>query len=208
MSIGPDIKEVFEELGMPLILHKIDGTTVTGEYMDYDDTFHDSTTELQRQFALTVSFSYDSQAAAGDIIQLLGREMYYILISLKDDFFENAPVTLEGYLLRCNQLGRFARLTSTRIDYDLTETWNTTVNNVHALYYERGANTDAVDFQTLMEVPVGTKVLYIPAYSNVRVGDRWYPDLDDNTEYYRIATLHKRRFTGCLICYLVEDTRE
>lgn len=208
MSIGPDIKEVFEELGMPVTLYKVDGSTVTGEFIDYDDTFHKATTELQRQFALTVSFAYDSQAVAGDIVQLVGFDTYYIVISLKPSYFEATVVILEGYLLKCNVLGRFARQTETRNGYDLSVTWPTVQDLVYGVQFERGSNSDAESVLDIMEIPVGTKVLYVPNYSTIRVGDRWYPDNEDDSEYYRVNTIHTRRFSGCKLVYLTEDTRE
>lgn len=208
MSIGPDIKEVFIELGMPITIYKVDGTTVTGEYVDYDDTFHKATTELQRQFALTVSLPYDSQAAAGDVFQLVGRDERYIVISLKPQYFENEYVTHEAYLLQCNVLGRLSRLSEGRVNYDAIETWVTMYDNIYGVQFERGSNTNAEEIVDLMEVPIGTKILYIQNYSDVRVGDRWYPDNTDLTERYRIDTIHTRRFAGCKHCFLAEDTRE
>jgi len=212
MSIGPDIKEVFEELGTAIIIHKPDGTIVSNEFMDYDDTFHDASTELQRQFALTGSLAYDSKIIIGDIIKFVNHEELYITIGVKPSYFEDLYVTKEVYLLRCNTVGMFCRKTEIRNEnLEVVTDWVELFEHINAVQFERGTNTEAEEFTDVMEISIGTQLLYVSSF-DIQIGDRWYPNELDREKYFRIDTIHTRRFSNgqdaCYLCFLADDTRE
>ena len=59
-----------------------------------------------------------------------------------------------------------------------------------------------------MKVTQDKYTLFVQGFSYIKAGDRWYPDLDDPEEYYKILSVDKYRFTGLLSIKLIEDIRE
>lgn len=206
MSIGPDITAVFQEVGMPItITHPVAGTVVTGEYFDYDDNFYDTSTEFLRQFGVAGSFQHNSVAVPGDIINFLGTDN--LIISSKPTVFEGEVVTIDAFLLICNTLGKFTRLSkSTRnTKGELVDGATDIYDNVSGCQYEQIGQT--VSASDEMKIFSHTEVLYVSGYPDVKLGDRWFPDRTDSSEYRKVVKVHKRKFDGCLQIYLDTDSR-
>lgn len=204
VGIGEDIKDVLQELGTPIVIHKIDGSTITGEAIDYEH-FYEASTEFRRQFAYTVDFQYDTEVAQGDLISFDSK--YFLVITLRNNLFEQEYVDKSSYVIQCNTLGRLSKKTKVRDGntYQTTVSWTTLHDNVYAVQAER---EPVLEGQEAMGFVNNEFTLYTFAYTDIVEECRWYPDVTDLTEFYNVMTVSKYRFDGILVCRLDEDSRE
>lgn len=203
-GIGDDIKEVLEELGTLATIYRFGGSTYQ-EKVDIE-VYPSSSTEFIRQFFATATTSFDSNLLPGDVVQING--IYYLATNAVSSNFEDNIVDNTVALYKCNCIGAVKRLTQTRdANYIEQLTWPVIHNQVKALQYEdRFGNT--MEMMNMMAFVKEQLSLYISAAYNVQIDDRWYPNYLDTTEYYRIATIDKRRLSNVHICSLKEDSRE
>jgi len=205
MVIGADIKEVFEEIRMPItITHPGTAVVVTGEYFDYDDNFSDSSTEFLRQFGVSGSFTYDTVAVPGDIINFL--DVNYLILSSKPTVFEGEIVTVDSFLLTCNVNGKFTRIgKGTRnTKGEVVEAETLVHTGVLGCQYEGvGETLDVSDQQRVKQY---SESLFCYGFSDIKIGDRWYFDLTDLKKYRKVVSIQERKYSGCLRVYLDTDS--
>lgn len=204
MGIGEDIKTVLQELGTPITITKPNGTVVTGEFIDYDMYFEQST-EFIRQNCYSGDFSFDTQADFGDILNVDG--IYMMVMNAKDTKFEQASVITNCFMIETNCLGKFQRKSITRQNMEPVVLWTNTVVNVRALQID-GGRTSMAELTEEVDILAERQTLYLPQYANIRIGDRWFPDQTNPNEYYRVATMISRVFKNCYKIALTQDTRE
>jgi hypothetical protein len=204
MSIGPDIKEVLQELGSPLTIYKVDGTTITGEYLDYE-SYYDSSTEFRRQFCYSGDFQYDSAVAEGDIISFDSK--FFLMLTIRKEMFENSTVDYQNFFVECNSIGRLSKQVKTRDPASYSEdiVWTASHDSIHALHFE---NSPSFEEETGMDFVNNQLTVYIQNYTDVIIGDRWYPDVTDLTVYYRIAAVLQNTYRNIHVCKLEDDSRE
>jgi len=208
MSIGDDVKDVLTENGTSFTGYKLDGTTITGEYLDYE-TSYDSSTEFIRQFTLSASFSYDTSVEQGDIVAFGSN--YYLVMNLKPERFENAVVENGGFLVQCNCYGKFMRKAinpDRNSNYEITSSWNNQRTTVRALMYENVLSGITDTLTGSMEVPSLSFVLLTQNFTDVIVGDRWLPDFSVSTVYYRVSAILTKKYAGLNYMLLEKDVRE
>lgn len=203
MSLGDDIKGVLQELGTPLSIYKLGQSVITGEYVDAEHYF-DSSTEFVRQNCFSGDFQNDSVVSEGDLITFDNR--WFLMLNVKRNLFEGSNVINSNYFIECNCYGDFKKYTETRAaDTTLTKVWAERYADVHALIISNNSN---IEDHGDSDFVIGRKTLYTQDYANVVVGDRWYPDVANSKEYYRIETIDRYRYKDILVCSLIEDSRE
>jgi len=203
-GIGGDIKDVLQELGTPFVLVKLDGSELTGESLDYE-MYYEQSTEFIRQFAYSGDFQYDSQVEGGDM--LVFDNKHFLVMNVKKTLFENEPVDHSNFFIETNTLGRISRGGEVRdpITKEIVTTWATVLDNVYGTMVSLAtADNDMGSVNTILD----RFTLFTQGFSSVRPGDRWYPDVNDLTEYYQIMMIDKYRFTGLLTLKLIEDARK
>lgn len=203
-GIGPDIKDVLQELGTPFTIIKLDGRVITGEYLDYE-MYYEQSTEFIRQYAYSGDFQYDSEVTGGDLIQFDNKT--FLMMNVKKTLFENEAVDYSNFFIQCNSLGRISKAVKTRdpVTKRNAIVWETVFDNVYGSMVTNAPNTESLG----MSDTINDKfTLFTQGYSGVISGFRYYPDLEDLTEYYHILTIDKYRFDGMLNMRLIEDSRE
>lgn len=205
-GIGDDIRDVLQELGTPFTIYRIDGTIITGECMDYD-FYADQSTEFIRQFCYSGDFQYDSQVKNGDIITF--GDKYFLIMNVRQTLFEREGVDYTNYFIECNTLGKFSRQTPIRgADYKSTVSWTTLHDNIHGVQTEsEGMGINSFPRQS-MDISLNQFNLYTQNYKDIRVGDRWYPSMNDLTIHYKIVQMNAFRFPEMLVCRLEMESRE
>jgi hypothetical protein len=204
MSIGPDITEVIQELGVPItVINQITGVETEGEKFDFDDSFFDSATELIRQFAHAGSLQHNTVAQAGDILDILNKQ--YLIITLEPTLFEGQVVTQDAFLYGCNVQGTFRRPSGTvrNSKQELVDGTTILKEAVYGCQYER--SVEIKDIEEVFRIPNHSEILYTTAFQEVRVGDRWYPNHSSTDTYLKVVHIHERRFDGCIAVYLDAD---
>lgn len=203
-GIGEDIRDVLQELGTPFTIVKLDGSIILGEYLDYEMYFEQST-EFIRQFCYSGDFQFDTQIAQGDLIQFDNKN--FLMMNVKKTLFENEVVDFSNFFIECPSLGTFSRFGETRdpVSRALTTTWTTLHDSVPGTMTVK---SQAVDRLSGMETRNDRYRLFTQGFTDIRVGDRWYPDRSVLTEYYQINAVDRFRFIGLLAISLIEDSRE
>ncbi len=203
-GIGPDIKDVLQELGTPFTIVKLDGSEITGEYLDYE-MYYEQSTEFIRQFAYSGDFQYDSKVRGGDLIQFDNKN--FLMMNVKKTLFENEPVDYSNFFILCNSVGRVSKAVKTRdpVTRKNVIIWETVFDSVNGCMVSTAANTDALGSVNIINEKF---TLFTQGFSGIISGYRYYPDIADLTEYYHILSIDKYRFAGMLTMKLIEDSRE
>lgn len=203
-GIGEDIKDVLQELTTPFNITKIDGTVITGEYLDYDMYFEQST-EFIRQYAYSGTFQYDTQVEGGDLISFDNKN--FLMMNVKKTLFEDEVVEYSNFFIECNSYGRFSRFGEIRdpTTLELSVVWTPIQDQVYANMMVKTGGEKVLGETTVL---YDKFTLFTQGFSSIKSGDRWYPDYTNLTEYYQVRTVDKYRFTGLLTISLIEDSRE
>jgi len=201
MSIGPDLKEVFDDLGVLLTIEKSDGTMIP-EYVDVEINQQASSPFLT-QFILNCTFSYDTQVLPGNV--LVDEEgTYYLLASFLPSRFENQVIAYEGILYRCNVLGTLKEASRSRTGVNYSPGWTIVEDNVHALL------TGMPDEHTISDQKYGEFTsfgnnLHLSGDVDIKVGHRFVLSSGDMVE---VTGVEPRRLNNVTICKVREDNRE
>ena len=207
MSIGPDLAEVYAEVGSSIKIHKPDGTLVLGEYLDFDIN-RQVTKPFIREFFIEASFSYVTVVVGGDVVEFIVDGRKFLVMNLTAEFFEDQVINNNAVLYKCNEVATIKRLTKGGWDteYKKEITWPNVVADVPILLTARffGTGLGAVEPKDFMEYDILDNQMYISAYYDVKPMDRvWLSD----TEYFQVDFVEKRKFDGVWSCVLSEDTR-
>jgi hypothetical protein len=201
-GIGPDIKEVMNELGnLAVILRSPTNLT---EKITYDVNGQ-SSNPFMREFALAASLVYDTVIQPGDLLQFNG-ETYLVVHKTPDDF-EGEVVEYAAGFLKCN-IPTFSLLSPTTVQdpdtFIITNGWAVKKALGHCLIYHnaRGAllNSDS----NAGKETTFTLDCFVPASYNAAKFDRIHIS---GTEYYRVQDVEQYSYPGVHILTLVEDDR-
>ena len=209
MSIGPDIKEVFEEFGTPINIRKHSGAVVSGEYLDYDLPTNATSTFLVN-FTLEASFSYDTLAKGGDIIEFATTGQRYLLALKNAERFEDANVAHEARLYKCNEWGHVKRRSVTRPGtntpggYRSSSIWAVVASGEDVLVASNAAYSDSeLEDYGLFDTDIEN--LHISGNVDIQIGDRFeIPSI----EKFQILNISKRRLNNVYICRVQKDERQ
>jgi len=203
-GIGEDIKEVLQELTTPFVISKLTGSPISGEFLDYEMYF-DQSTEFIRQFCYSGTFQYDTQIEQGDLITFDSKN--FLMMNVKKTLFENEVVDYSNFFILCNSLGKFSRGVEARsaTTKEIGITWTNVQDNVNGCMLSRAVSEENIG---AMQTIDDKFALYTQGYTTIRPGDRYYPDRTVATEYYQVISVDKYRFTGLLSISLSEDSRE
>ena len=205
MSVGEDIKEVYQEIGASITILR-DSGNITGEYVDLEENSQ-VTKPFIREFFLEAGFQHDSVGVVGDVVTLDTIAAQYMVMNWTPDLFENAVIENRAVLYKCNVSGEILRPSGEEVWGDMyhkTTQFESIRTNCYALQTEplfgNLLNTD----EELGAINIERDELYIPSRFGIQVNDRYSPA---SGEYYRVESVLKRRFPGVDVCRLGEDTR-
>lgn len=204
-GIGDDIKDVLQELGTPISILKLDGSIISGEYIDYEH-YYEKVTEFRRQFCYSGDFQFDSAVKQGDVISFDDKS--FLMMNVKRDLFEGEAVITSNYFIECNVTdGVFKRNMETRdpVTRRLSSGWTNLHENCNAVMVEKEVR---IHPEQVMNFSLHHFTLYTMAYPDIVVGDRWFPDAANTSEYYKVMSISKFKFAGLLTIDLQEDARD
>ena len=207
MSIGPDLAEVYAEVGTLIKILKPDGTEVLGEYLDVDIN-RQVTKPFIREFFMEAAFSYTTAVVGGDVVEFIVDGRKFLVMNLTAEVFENQIINNNAVLYKCNEVATIKRLIKGgwNDDYVQERVWPNVIVGVPILLTERffGTGLGAVEPQDFMEYDILDNQMYISEYYGVKPLDRvWLSD----TEFFQVDFVEKRKFEGVWSCVLSEDTR-
>ena len=208
MGIGPDIRDVFREVGIAIDITHVDTSAVTsGEYIMTKNNSQ-ATKPFIREYFLEAEFPFDTVAKEGDIVQFINTgSTYHQIMNLTPEAVENDTYKMNAVLYKCNfGTGKILRMSGERstTSYQKTPYWATIKDNCFGLitepvfYKELDSNAEiglAVD--SLHEI-------YIPKEYAVQLKDRIEPY---SGEFYMVQTILNSRYVGSDVLIVSEDTR-
>ncbi len=205
MTIGPDIKEAIVEVGLSLTILRESGD-ITGEYVTYKPNAQVTKPFIQ-EFFLETKLLYDTQAVVGDIVVFDTTGDKDIVMNRAPELFENEVILYNGVLYKCNVVLNIYRPDDTGArdnQYHQLTSWSLVKEGVNALLT---TPLYGVDLETDLElgmIGISDLELYIPSSIDLQVLDR---AIISESEYYRVETVKKRRYSAVDVCDIGEDTR-
>jgi hypothetical protein len=208
MGIGPDIKEVFQEVGTSYNILR-DDATISGEYLDFE-TKSESVQAFIRSYFLTASLAYDSVVLEGDIIEF--GDLPYMVTTIVNTRFEDEIVERETVLYRCNVSGEIRRMSGETWgnDYKKVPNWQKIKENAYALLtqIERVNYTTEEEREPVGNIQYDSQILFLPSRYDIQENDRYVVSSGEtSSEYYKVDTVKRRVFSGVDQCMLTDDRR-
>ncbi len=203
MTIGADIKEVFQEIGVPYTIIR-DSGNITGEYCDLEVIVDDKSTFF-RDFVYVGDLSHDSVLTTGDIIYVTALSCYFLVVSVSSDQFEGSIYMKTAQFYKCNVIGTLFRQLGEDWDanYKTTGTWTSIKTGVRGVLINREFGEIPQNLQ-FGQIQTSQLTLFVPTAIDVQPLDRfWITNLD----YWKIESVESRRISNVSVCEIVEDTR-
>lgn len=213
MTVGDDIKEVFNELGPAVSVYKHATDTFHSEHIDYSFEVNRIYPHTSH-YIIKALFVYDTVAAPGDIVSFVDDSDItdsFLLVSMMKERFEGSVISKEGVLFLCNSYIDVSRRTETRDDdYNLHTSWPVHVSGELAFFTgqlddNQTYNKEYADFS------IDSNLLYISGHIDIKKDDRCIVKQsaeDVSGELFQVTIVETNRLPNIKICKVVEDTRE
>lgn len=206
-GLGPDIKEVYDELGAEITI--VNRDTVVTEKILYEMNSQ-ATKPFIREHHLDCTFHYQTNLSTGDIIQVTETERYYMVMNKTPELFENSVVEYTGIMYLCNipvnaHIMRPIEIRDAE-SYDMISGWSVVRDApVYGVLSDRvfGSALDAG--VTVGQAQLWRIDLYLPKWYNIQPLDRL---VISEEEYYKIEQIESYNYPGCVVAMLTEDTRK
>lgn len=205
MTIGPEIKEVLQEVGATYTILR-EGGNITGE-KTYYKTNSQVTKPFIREFFLEAWFQYDTQAVGGDYIQFDTTGDIFIVMNSTPYLFENTAIRYDVVLYKCNLLIDILRPFEAEgwdANYQKPTTWQHIGTQKPALITTPLYGHDLATDEELGYLGLEVHEMYAPVNLGIITLDRIRLT---STEYYRVETIKPRRYKDVNVFELGEDTR-
>lgn len=208
MTIGPDIAEVLQEVGIAITIEDVDGNQTTGEY-SYTEPNSQVTKPFIKEFFLEGWLSYITAANVGDYIIFGVTGDRYIVMNKTPQIFENAVIKYDIILYKTNVVVDVLRPTTDESNrdaqtYQLVTTWSTIKADVNVLLTTPLYGHDLSEDEELGQLGLEVHEMYIPKDVGIQPLDRIRVT---STEYYMVSTVKPRRYSDVDVVELTEDTR-
>jgi len=207
-GLGPDIDEVYEELGaLVSIVNR--SPVVTGQRVLYDINAQ-ATKPFIREHQLDASFPYDTLITTNDVIKIIVSDRHYMVMNKTPELFENEIVEWSSVLYLCNipTTAHVVRPVEVRNSqsYNMISGWQVLIDSpMYGLLSDRIFGTE-IEQQSKEggQFPIWKITLIAPKYYAVKPLDRL---IITETEYYKIEAVESYYYPGMNQILLVEDTR-
>jgi hypothetical protein len=208
MSVGIDIKEALEEVGIAYTILRDDGD-ISGEYGLLEASSQTTKPLTIESFRKSMT-PYDTQIITGDIVRFDVIDELYLATNMLPELFENAVAHYDTIFYKCNVLsGELMRPSGETWDnlsdqYHKEIEWETIKSGCKAMQV---AALYGNDLETDNEVAlIGLKQddVLIPHSVGAQVMDRWQPV---SGEYYMVSTIETRRYPNIDVLSVSEDRR-
>jgi len=149
MTIGADISEVLNELGMTVTVYR-PNTTSFQEKIEISTPYRISQPFI-REFLAEGGLRYNTQIRSGDLIRASQSGYTYLVMSLLPEGFEDQIIEWTAFLYKCNRKGIILKQIDTDDwdqNYQNTVTWEPVYEEIIPfLLYDKQAFDRAITFQ-------------------------------------------------------------
>ena len=205
MTIGPDIREVLDEVGTSYTILRDTGN-VTGEKTYYQSNSQ-VTKPFIREFFLEAWFPYNTQAVGGDYVQLLTTGEIFLVMNKTAQMFEDAVIKWDVVLYKCNvtiDVLRPVEPDSWDSDYRKLTSWSYIKEQKYALITTPLYGHDLATDEELGYLGLEVHEMYAPISLGIETLDRIKLT---SFEYFRVETIKPRRYEGVNVYEIGEDSR-
>jgi hypothetical protein len=207
-DLGDDIKDAHADVGSSYIRIRPGVSNASGEYC-VTKLNRQATKPFVREFFQEGAFDWDTEARAGDVIQLATTGWRFLIPNLTPKVFADELIEYSSVLYKCNVSGQIWR--PTEVDgvwdsnYRMQGGFSLVAQDVFALQTESLYGND-LESDNELNTLIGLQdhELYVSAGYGIQVFDRYEPR---SGEYYKIETIKKRRYDNVWVCQITEDTR-
>jgi hypothetical protein len=208
IGLGPDIAEVYEELGSLANIVSRD-PVITGERIIYDINSQ-ATKPFIREHHVDATLAYNTQIIAGDIIFIIKSGKYYMAMNKTPEMFEDEIVEWSVVFYLCNlpvtaHIVRPVEIRDT-VTLKMINSWYTVADDpIYGLLSDRifGSALEQENPKA-GQFPVWRMDLYIPKSYGIKPLDRL---IISETEYYKIESVESYNYPNAQVALIVEDTR-
>jgi hypothetical protein len=207
-SVGRDIAEVFNDVGAKVFINE----TPVFDFIDSDLNTQVSNPFI-REHMIEATLPYDTIIQPGDIINFEATQQRFLVVNYIPDVFENEVAAISTTIYKCNVYGYFYREkeiaaddnTPMNLRYKRQVCWELVDQNYLVFTSAlRGNTSEMLGTQDFGDIVVKRHIVYLPSSMNIKTKDRLYID---DTEYYQVGNVEKRRFNNVMVISLHEDTR-
>lgn len=207
LGLGPDIEEVYSELGVLIsIVNRV--PIVVNQKLLYDVNAQ-GTKPFIREHHLDCTFPYNTPVVVGDILRIEETSTYHMVMNKTPELFENKVVEYSGVIYLCNLpiAAHIIRPIEIRnkVSYNMISGWHLVADApLYGLLSDRifGSNLEAGVM--IGQDQIWRMDLYIPKFYDIQPLDRL---VISPTEYYKVETIEAYNYPGVNVALLVEDTR-
>lgn len=208
MSIGPDISEVLDEVGIAIIIEDIDGNQTTGEYT-YTKSNSQVTKPFIREFFLEGWLVYNTSANAGDYLIFNVSDEKYIVMNKSPQIFENEVIKYDVVLYKTNEIVDIVRPVQEESDrssqtYQLETSWDLVKSDIDVLITTSLFGHDLNDDLALGQINIEKHEMYVPSSLGIQPLDRV---CISSSDYFLVESVKPRRYANVDVLALIEDTR-
>lgn len=192
MTLGTDIKEVYEQIGSTIEI------MVDGEWVE--DACIDTDGDMGSPYFRKAFFPFDTAASIGSVVRISSVGSMFIVATRVPDVFEDGTIEYGSLLYLVNRIGKHSRLASYRsAEYELIEDYyevNATVHMFEPTVSIRfdGGQLGSIDMQA--------GEMYAAEAYGIAVGDRLEFG-DDKFEVEVVKSVHP----GIVSLAVREDNR-
>jgi hypothetical protein len=206
MSIGPDIKEALEDVGISYtILLPIPIATPEKLVSKLNSQ---ASKPFLREFFLEATLAYDTKVTPGAVIQTTTPAIPYLIMNKTPNIFEDEIIEYKSVLYKTNVSGEILRISgesSWNSQYQKDPVFQIIRSNAYALQTEILAGSGIHSESEMGVVTTDRQDLYVPSYYGIKELDRYQPVSGE--EYYLVKSVKTRIFDNVDVCELITDNR-
>jgi hypothetical protein len=210
MTIGPDIQEALDELGVSTLIRVYDPVSKSFSFSKSERIFYKINNQATRPFIREVfvdgQVGYQSSIKSGTIIKI--HNIPYLATSCTPIYFEDEVIQYNVIFYKCNVSGEIQRLSGESNWDRTTMRKNPSFVTQYADVYALLAETD-IRVNEIILPPIGDKTeinhyLYLDNFYKIQEKDRY---LARSGEYYKVNVVFRNIFEGVDLAVLSNDTR-
>jgi hypothetical protein len=206
MSIGPDIKEALEDVGVSFIRRLPSPLLVTTEKLMYKGNAQ-ATKPFIREFFLEATIAYDTEVQSGAVIEMVSSAIPYIVMNKTPEIFEDEIIEYKIVLYKANCSGELLRISGESgwdSNYKKHPSFEVIRANAYALQTEILAGSGIHSEQEIGAISTDRQDLYVPSYYGIQELDRYQPA---SGEFYMVKSVKKRLYDNVDVAELITDER-
>ena len=206
MSIGPDIKDALNEVGVEYVIIR-DSGNISGEIGTLEASSQTTKPLTIESFRKGMT-SFDSVIVTGDVIEFPVVDERYLVTNMLPELFENAIAHYDTVFYKCNiESGELLRPSGESWDnnsYHKETQWEVIKDNCDAMHVAALYGNDMETDEELALIGLNKNEVLISQSIGAQVLDRWTPY---SGEYYMVSTIDPRRYPNIDVLIVTEDRR-